>query len=139
MFTFLHPKCSVAAHEHRGGARPSLTTSLLPGDINAGSENRRISVHRDRDLRVGSVVIDCNDLVTMLGFWQEALRYVPREPPEDDWVVLRDPKGQDVNVSLQVVPEKRVGKNRLHLDLYATDQMGEVERLLALGATPFPE
>jgi hypothetical protein len=70
-----------------------------------------------------------------LGFWQEALRYVPREPPEDDWVVLRDPDGQDVNVSLQVVPEKRVGKNRLHLDLYTTDQMGEVERLLALGAT----
>jgi hypothetical protein len=92
-------------------------------------------VQRDRNLRVGSIVIDCNDLATMLGFWQEVLRYVPREPPEDDWVVLRDPDGQDVNVSLQVVPEKRVGKNRLHLDLYTTDQMGEVERLLALGAT----
>jgi hypothetical protein len=92
-------------------------------------------VQRDRDLRVGSIVIDCNDLATMLGFWQEALRYVPREPPEEDWVVLRDPDGQDVNVSLQVVPEKRVGKNRIHLDLYTTDQMGEVERLLALGAT----
>jgi glyoxalase superfamily protein len=94
-------------------------------------------VHRDRDLRVGSVVIDCNDLATMSRFWQEALRYVPREPPEDGWVVLRDPDGRNVNVSLQVVPEERVGKNRLHLDLYTTDQMGEVERLLALGATRF--
>jgi hypothetical protein len=28
-----------------------------------------------------------------------------------------------------------VGKNRLHLDLYTSDQQGEVARLLALGAT----
>jgi hypothetical protein len=89
-------------------------------------------------LRVGSVVIDCNDLATMSRFWQEALRYVPRDPPEDDWLVLTDPEGQNVNVSLQVVPERRSGKNRLHLDLYTTDQAGEVERLLALGATLFP-
>jgi hypothetical protein len=88
-------------------------------------------------LRVGSVVIDCNDFATMSRFWQQALRYVPRDPPEDDWVVLRDPEGQGVNVSLQVVPEGRSGKNRLHFDLYTTDQAGEVERLLALGATRF--
>jgi hypothetical protein len=137
MFTFLHPKFRSPLTSIERGARPSLATSLSPGDINAGTENRRISVHRDRDLKVGSVVIDCNDLATMSGFWQEALRYVPREPPEDAWVVLRDPDGQNVNVSLQVVPEERVGKNRLHLDLYTTDQMGEVERLLALGATRF--
>jgi hypothetical protein len=133
MFTFLHPKFPSPLTSIERGARPSPCFIIIPRDINAGSENRRISVHRDRDLRVGSVVIDCNDLATMSGFWQEALRYVPREPPEDGWVVLRDPDGQNVNVSLQVVPEERVGKNRLHLDLYTTDQMGEVERLLALG------
>jgi Glyoxalase-like domain len=88
-------------------------------------------------LSVGSVVIDCNDFPTMLRFWQEALRYEPRDDPEEDWVVLRDPTGQGVNVSLQVVPEKRSGKNRLHLDLYTTDQASEVERLVALGATRF--
>ncbi len=43
-----------------------------------------------------------------------------------------------MNVSLQVVPEPRVGKNRLHLDLYTDDQAGEVERLLGLGATLHP-
>jgi hypothetical protein len=74
----------------------------------------------------------------MSRFWREALRYVPRDPPEDDWVVLCDPDGRNVNVSLQVVPERRSGKNRLHLDLYTSDQAGEVERLLALGATRFP-
>lgn len=89
-------------------------------------------------MRVGAVVVDCNDLATMLRFWQQALRYVPRDPPEDDWVVLTDPEGQGVNVSLQAVPERRSGKNRLHLDLYTTDQAGEIERLLELGATRFP-
>jgi len=86
---------------------------------------------------VGSVVIDCNDFQGMLAFWQEALRYVPREPPEDGWAVLCDPRGAHVNVSLQQVPEPRVGKNRLHLDLYTNDQAGEVLRLLQLGATRY--
>jgi hypothetical protein len=41
-------------------------------------------------------------------------------------------------VSLQLVPEPRVGKNRLHFDLYAADQKREVERLLGIGATLHP-
>lgn len=84
---------------------------------------------------IGSVVIDCNDFRRMFDFWRAALGYVPREEPDEDWVVLRDPEGRQVNVSLQVVPEPRVGKNRLHLDLYTDEQEAEVERLLALGAT----
>ena len=86
-------------------------------------------------MNIGAVVIDCNDFGRMLAFWQEALRYVSREPPEDDWVVLRDPEGRHVNVSLQVVPERRIGKNRLHFDLYTDDQEDEVRRLIGLGAT----
>src|SRR5512132_4366325 len=87
-------------------------------------------------VRVGSVVIDCNDFERMFAFWREALGFVPRDEPEPDWVVLRDPSG--AGVSLQVVPEPRVGKNRLHLDLYAGDRDAEVDRLLALGATRHP-
>jgi Glyoxalase-like domain len=87
---------------------------------------------------VGSVVIDCNDFPAMYGFWTAALRYVPRDPPEDGWAVLRDPDGDHVNVSLQQVPEPRIGKNRLHLDLYTADPAGEVARLLELGAVRFP-
>lgn len=86
-------------------------------------------------MRIGSVVVDCNDFDTMFAFWREALHYVPREPAEEGWVVLRDPDNRNVNVSLQQVPEKRVGKNRLHFDLYTDDQDGEIERLVALGAT----
>ncbi|HWC14212.1 MAG TPA: VOC family protein [Actinomycetota bacterium] len=90
-------------------------------------------------MKVGSVVIDCNDFETMFAFWRDALRYVPKHPPkEDEWVILKDPKGIGVNVSIDKVPEPRVGKNRLHLDLYTQDQQAEVERLLALGATRHP-
>lgn len=91
-----------------------------------------------RALKVGSVVIDCNDFDAMFVFWREALGYVPREPPEEDFVVLRDPHGNNVNVSIAKVPETRVSKNRLHLDLYTDDQRGEVERLLKLGAKIHP-
>lgn len=89
-------------------------------------------------MKIGSVVVDCNDFETMVAFWQEALHYVPREAPGDDWVVLRDPEGSNVNVSFQQVPEPRSGKNRLHFDLYTDDQQGEVERLLRLGASRPP-
>jgi hypothetical protein len=89
-------------------------------------------------INVGSVVIDCNDFETMKAFWQEALGYITRGPVQDDWVILRDPEGGRVNVALQVVPEPRVGKNRLHFDLFTEDQSAEVDRLLALGATRHP-
>ncbi len=85
-------------------------------------------------MKIGSIVIDCNDFDMMYEFWRRTLHYEPREPPEADWVVLRDPNGGGVNLSLQVVPERRVGKNRLHLDLYVEDREAEVSRLLALGA-----
>jgi len=86
---------------------------------------------------VGSVVIDCNDFPRMLAFWQEALHYEAKYLVENDFALLRDPDGKQVNVSIQVVPERRVGKNRLHMDLYARDQEAEVRRLLSIGATRF--
>ena len=72
-------------------------------------------------ISVGSVVIDCNDFESMRVFWQEALHYTFRHISENDWVILRDPQERHVNVALQKVPEQRVGKNRLHFDLYADD------------------
>ena len=89
-------------------------------------------------IRVGSVVIDCNDFSRMFAFWRDALGYVPREEPDEDWGVLGDPEGSDVNVSVQLVPEPRVGKNRLHFDLYTDDRAREVDRLVGLGATVHP-
>ena len=83
-------------------------------------------------------MIDCNDLPAMVAFWTQALGYTLRDAPADDFAVLRDPVGAHVNISLQVVPEKRVGKNRLHLDLYTDNQQDETRRLCELGATVHP-
>jgi len=45
-------------------------------------------------MRIGSIVIHCHDFDRTVAFWQAALHYVPREPAEDRWVVLRDPTGR---------------------------------------------
>ena len=45
-------------------------------------------------VRIGSIVIDCTDFHRMLAFWQDALHYVPKYPPEDGWVILKDPEGR---------------------------------------------
>jgi catechol 2,3-dioxygenase-like lactoylglutathione lyase family enzyme len=90
------------------------------------------------DLRIGSIVIMCYEFDKMLAFWQQALRYVPREPARDGWVVLRDPKGRSPNVSLNRVQKPRTVRSRLHLDLYTSDRAAEVERLVKLGAGRYP-
>ena len=87
---------------------------------------------------VGSVVIDCNDFPAMLAFWQQALRYVLRDPPEEDFAILRDPQEGTSTSQCRSFREKRIGKNRLHLDLYTDNQEEEVRRLLDLGATLHP-
>lgn len=49
----------------------------------------------------------------------------------------RDPEGIRPRLLFQQVPEGKVGKNRVHLDLHVAEgaQAAEVERLLGLGAT----
>jgi hypothetical protein len=85
-------------------------------------------------MKIGSIVIDCNEFDKMFTFWQEALHYAPRKPPQGNWVVLHDPKGRNPNISLNRVSTKRRGRNRLHLDLYTDDREAEVNRLIKIGA-----
>jgi catechol 2,3-dioxygenase-like lactoylglutathione lyase family enzyme len=87
------------------------------------------------DIRIGSVVFDCSqgELDRLVAFWRAALGY-ELGVWSDDWRRLDDPRGR-ANLSFQVVPDPTPGKNKLHLDLYTTDQRGEVERLRRLGAT----
>ncbi len=90
-------------------------------------------------MKIGSIVIRCYEFDKMLAFWQDALHYVPKRPPEGGWVILRDPQGHGPNISLDKAPERRAGKrSRLHLDLYTHDQEGEVERLVKIGAIRYP-
>jgi hypothetical protein len=74
-------------------------------------------------------------------FWQAALGYVPREAPQDGWVVLMDPTGSGPNISLERV-ETAIAPtpdelSAIHLDLYTEHQQAEVERLVVLGATRY--
>ena len=89
-------------------------------------------------MRVGSIVIACFEFDRMLAFWQEALRYTPREPASSGWVVLRDPAGRGPNISLNRVAKKRTARSRLHLDLYTNHRQEEVDRLIKIGATRYP-
>jgi catechol 2,3-dioxygenase-like lactoylglutathione lyase family enzyme len=90
-------------------------------------------------VRIGSIVIRCYEFDRMLAFWQQALRYEPRDPPSAGWAVLRDPLGKRPNISLDRAPHPRTGRRSwLHLDLYTTEQEAEVERLVAIGAKRYP-
>jgi catechol 2,3-dioxygenase-like lactoylglutathione lyase family enzyme len=89
-------------------------------------------------MRIGSIVIHCYAFDRMLQFWQRALRYVPREPAQDGWVVLRDPDGRGPNLSLQARDRRAAHRSWLHLDLYTEDRDAEVDRLVDLGATRYP-
>jgi catechol 2,3-dioxygenase-like lactoylglutathione lyase family enzyme len=95
---------------------------------------------RGDTLRIGSIVIRCHEYERMRAFWQAALRYeVEHTDPKGGFVILRDPEARGPNLSLDQAPTRRTGKRGwLHLDLYATDQATEVERLLALGAARYP-
>src|SRR4030095_12412209 len=64
-----------------------------------------------------------------------ALDYVHRPSDSDDFVLLRPRDGVGPNLSLDRVRSTVQVPPRIHLDLYTEDQAGEVERLVALGAT----
>ncbi len=80
----------------------------------------------------------CCEFDRTVTFWQDALRYVPREPARNGWVVLRDPEGKGPNLSLQAREKRAARRSRLHLDLYTSDRDREAERLVKLGAIRYP-
>jgi catechol 2,3-dioxygenase-like lactoylglutathione lyase family enzyme len=90
-------------------------------------------------MKIGSIVVRCRKFDEMLAFWQKALHYVPKAPPNGGWVILRDPKGIGPNLSLDKAhDDERIGSTRdprLHLDLYSDNRESEVGRLLGIGAT----
>jgi predicted enzyme related to lactoylglutathione lyase len=84
------------------------------------------------------VVIDVNDLATMSAFWQAMLGY-ERAFEGDAFCYLLDPSGRGPHVFLQVVPEPRQEKNRLHLDIVVPSMADDVERFVEAGATRVDE
>ncbi|MGC9539647.1 VOC family protein [Streptomyces sp. UG1] len=58
-----------------------------------------------------------------------------RSREDDPTVLLVHPDGRSPRIFFQLVPESKLVKNRVHLDLGATDAAAEAKRLCALGAT----
>ena len=112
------------------------------------------------------ITFDCADPGALGTFWAAALGYVVQPPPEGfaswpeallAWGVpeedhnkanaIVDPDGVGPRVFFQRVPEPKGGKNRLHLDVPASDGVGTpvdlklaqcratADELVALGAT----
>ena len=88
-------------------------------------------------LYIGSTVINTTDVEKGIAFWTAALGYVVRNA-DHTFAVLTAPSRRWSNVSLQLTSEPKNGTNRLHLDLYTSDQKGEVARLEKLGAARVP-
>jgi catechol 2,3-dioxygenase-like lactoylglutathione lyase family enzyme len=86
-------------------------------------------------IRVGSIVIRVDDLQRQAAFWEAALDYERRVGEDDDFILLRPKDGVGPNVSLDEHHSNLEVPPRIHLDLYAEDQAGEVKRLIGLGAT----
>ncbi|WP_409182059.1 VOC family protein [Amycolatopsis sp. VS8301801F10] len=108
------------------------------------------------------VTFDCAEPARVARFWCEALGYVEPPPPEGfadwaefdrtqppeeqgSWAACVDPTGVGPRLYFQRVPEGRVVKNRVHLDVRVGSGLvgeerlavlkAEAERLTALGAS----
>ncbi len=90
------------------------------------------------DIRIQCLCIDSSDPARIAAFWQEALGW-RRTWDEPDQVCLEPPAsspedGVAPDLLFLRVPEAKLAKNRLHLDLRPKDQAAELARLEALGA-----
>ncbi|RVX47606.1 hypothetical protein EDD27_10545 [Nonomuraea polychroma] len=99
--------------------------------------------------RLRDIVIDCRHPASLARFWAAVLdgyavapydeaelarlRAEGVDDPEDDPTVLVE--GGPPRLWFQRVPERKIVKNRLHLDLESPDPDAELARLTALGAT----
>jgi len=81
------------------------------------------------------VVIDAHDLPTLARFWAGVLRWQILSERERE-VVIGPDVGAPVGICFMPVTDRKVVKNRLHLDLNpgSDDREAEIERIIALGA-----
>ena len=86
------------------------------------------------------ITFDCHDLELVSRFWTEVLGFHedpddPNEPGDTEYLII-DPKGLHPGLLFIQVPDEKVVKNRVHLDLQPADGRDvEVERLEKLGGT----
>jgi len=79
------------------------------------------------------LVLDCLDPEALAEFWAPALGY-KRIGAVGQYVLLMPSQPGVLKLLLQQVPEEKVVKNRMHLDVEVADIDAEVSRLEGLGA-----
>jgi hypothetical protein len=101
---------------------------------------------------LGDIVFDCKHPASLARFWADVfdgyavapydeeelarLRDLGIDDPEDDPGVLVVPSAPGLpRMYFQQVPESKVVKNRVHLDVRAPDAQAEADRLVSIGAT----
>jgi Glyoxalase-like domain len=105
--------------------------------------------------RIHEIVFDSRHPASIARFWAAALDDYEVAPydeaelarlrsngindPEDDPTVLVEAPGAGPHLFFQLVPEPRIVKNRVHLDLRCDSFEAELERLTALGARVLAE
>ncbi|MFH8442031.1 VOC family protein [Streptomyces sp. NPDC018026] len=102
-------------------------------------------------IRQVQVTFDCAEPERVARFWCEVLGYVAPSPPEgfgtwddynaslppedrDAWFACGDPSGAGPRLFFQRVPEGKVVKNRVHLDVRVGTGLVGAERLATLEA-----
>jgi predicted enzyme related to lactoylglutathione lyase len=85
-------------------------------------------------MQIMNVVIDCADPERLAPFWEAATGY-GRTWSNEYFTVLSATEPGQPNLLLQRVTERKVAKNRCHMDLSAADLEAETARLEGLGAT----
>ncbi|MGP4109308.1 VOC family protein [Streptomyces sp. 4N509B] len=92
--------------------------------------------------RISELILDAADAERLATFWSEVLGYVELDREEDGSIAIGPPDagfgGPQPILILSPSDDPRPTKLRLHIDVNPTDreQDAELERLLALGATP---
>jgi catechol 2,3-dioxygenase-like lactoylglutathione lyase family enzyme len=89
---------------------------------------------------IDTITFDCADTMRLARFWGAALGWEVDDDSDDEGASVRPRGGGTVffgqGLYFQRVPEGKVVKNRVHIDLRPGDAMAtEVERLRGLGAT----
>ena len=78
------------------------------------------------------IVVDCSNPIALARFWQALIGGEVIEEA-DDWVVL-DGDDDGFYIGFQKVPERKSGKNRLHLDVDVDDLVRAIDEAEQLGA-----
>jgi predicted enzyme related to lactoylglutathione lyase len=79
-------------------------------------------------------MIDCHDPEALVDFWSQIVG-VEAEFRYPDYIFTSKLEGNDIRLAFQKVPEDKVAKNRLHLDLGHPDPEAFITLVESLGGS----